>query len=75
MTHYSLNSTPIRQNVVKPAMKANLQNLDADLSRIFGYLFSNRPFMPRPGQKDRICAFIAMSWYFMLFCQQQNTTL
>jgi hypothetical protein len=51
MTHYSLNSTPIRQNVVKPAMKANLQNLDADLSRIFGYLFFKPPFYAQTGSE------------------------
>ena len=56
-----------------------LQDLDTDLSRMFGHLFFQTTVscpdrQARPSLKDHICAFIAMSRYFMLFCQQQNTT-
>lgn len=78
MIRYSLNSIPTQQGVVKPAMRVNFAGfrywLKQDVWSSFSQTATLRPNrQAKPSHKDRFYAFITISRYFMLFCQQQST--
>ena len=75
MTHYSLNSTPIRQNVVKPAMKANFAGFRYWFKQDVWSPFFKPLYCANTGKPDRVgkITFALLSPWAVISCYFDNS--